>query len=92
MLGIRVKDCNSGYRCFKREVLEKIKPEKIESKGPSIVQEVLFKAHINRFRIKEIPITFINRTKGKSKLGLKQLAAGYFMVLKLKFMKLIGEI
>ena len=92
MLGIRVKDCNSGYRCFKREVLEKIKPEKIESKGPSIVQEVLFKAHLNRFRIKEIPITFINRTKGKSKLGLKQLAAGYFMVLKLKFMKLIGEI
>ena len=77
MLGIRVKDCNSGYRCFKREVLEKIKPEKIESKGPSIVQEVLFKAHLNRFRIKEIPITFINRTKGKSKLGLNQLAAGY---------------
>jgi dolichol-phosphate mannosyltransferase len=92
MLGIRVKDCNSGYRCFKREVLEKIKPEKIESKGPSIVQEVLFKTHLNKFRIKEIPITFINRTKGKSKLGLKQLAAGYFMVLKLKFMKLIGEI
>ena len=92
MLGIRVKDCNSGYRCFKREVLEKIKPEKIESKGPSIVQEVLFKAHLNKFKIKEIPITFINRTKGKSKLGLKQLAAGYFMVLKLKFMKLIGEI
>jgi len=92
MLGIRVKDCNSGYRCFKREVLEKIKSEKIESKGPSIVQEVLFKTHLNKFRIKEIPITFINRTKGKSKLGLKQLAAGYFMVLKLKFMKLIGEI
>ena len=92
MLGIRVKDCNSGYRCFKREVLEKIKPEKIESKGPSIVQEVLFKAHLNKFKIKEIPITFINRTKGKSKLGLKQLAAGYFIVLKLKFMKLIGEI
>ena len=92
MLGIRVKDCNSGYRCFKREVLEKIKPEKIESKGPSIVQEVLFKAHLNKFKIKEIPITFINRTKWKSKLVLKQLAAGYFIVLKLKFMKLIGEI
>ena len=92
MLGIKVKDCNSGFRCFKRKVLEKIKLEKLESKGPSIVQEVLFKAHLKGFRIKEIPITFINRTKGKSKLGLKQLAAGYFMVLKLKFSHLIGGI
>jgi len=92
MLGIKVKDCNSGYRCFKRKVMEKINLEKLESKGPSIVQEVLFKAHLNKFKIKEIPITFINRTKGKSKLGLKQLAAGYYMVLKLKIQHLFGAI
>jgi len=88
MLGIKVKDCNSGFRSFKRKVLEKIKLEKLESKGPSIVQEVLFKAHLNKFKIREIPITFVNRTKGKSKLGLKQLANGYFMVLKLKIQHL----
>ncbi len=92
MLGIRVKDCNSGFRCFKRKVLIAIKPEKLKSKGPAIVQEVLFKAHLRKFKIKEIPITFVDRAKGKSKLGLKQLAAGYFMVLKLKFLNLIGEI
>lgn len=92
ILGLKVKDCNSGYRCFKRIVLEKIKPEKLESKGPAIVQEVLFKAHLKRFKIKEIPITFVNRTKGKSKLGLKQMAAGYFMVLKLKVQHLLGLI
>jgi len=92
MLGIKVKDCNSGFRCFKRNVLEKIKVEKLQSKGPSIVQEVLFKASLNKFKIKEIPITFINRTKGKSKLGIKELAAGYYMVLKLKLMRLFGEI
>ena len=92
MLGIKAKDCNSGYRCFKRKVLEKINLEKLESKGPSIVQEVLFKAHLNKFKIKEIPITFVNRAKGKSKLGLKQLAAGYFMVLKLKIQHLFGLI
>jgi dolichol-phosphate mannosyltransferase len=92
MLGIKVKDCNSGYRCFKRKVLEKINLNKIKSKGPSIVQEVLFKAHLKGFKIKEVPIIFINRTKGHSKLGIKQLAAGYFMVTKLKFLKLMGEI
>ena len=92
MLGIKVRDCNSGFRCFKRKVLEKIKLGKLESKGPSIVQEVLFKAHLNKFKIREIPITFVNRTKGRSKLGLNQLANGYFMVLKLKMQHLFGLI
>jgi len=92
MLGLKVKDCNSGFRCFKRKVLERIGVDKLESKGPSIVQEVLFKAHLKGFRIKEIPITFVNRTKGKSKLGIPQLAAGYFMVLKLKVQHLFGKI
>lgn len=92
LLGLKVKDCNSGFRCFKREVLESINAEKLESKGPAIVQEVLFKAHLKGFRIKEIPITFVNRTKGKSKLGIPQLAAGYFMVLKLKMLSMFGKI
>ncbi|MBL7147604.1 MAG: polyprenol monophosphomannose synthase [Nanoarchaeota archaeon] len=92
MLGLKVKDCNSGFRCFKREVLEKIKPEKIKSKGPAIVQEVLFKAHLKGFKIKEIPIIFVNRTKGKSKLRIPQLASGYWIVLKLKIQHLLGFI
>lgn len=92
ILGLKVKDCNSGFRCFRRDVLEKINPEKIKSKGPAIIQEVLFKAHLKGFKIKEIPITFVNRTKGKSKLGISQLAAGYFMVLKLKIQHLFGFI
>ena len=92
MLGINVKDCNSGFRCFKRKVLEGINIEKLQSKGPAIVQEVLFKTQLKKFKIKEIPITFLNRTKGKSKLGIPQLAAGYFMVLKLKLLHLMGKI
>ena len=92
LLGLKVKDCNSGYRCFKRKVLEKINLNEIESKGPAIVQEVLFKAYLKGFKIKEVPITFVNRRKGKSKLGIKQLAAGYFMVTKLKIQHLFGLI
>ena len=92
ILGLKVKDCNSGFKCFRRDILEEINPKKIESKGPAIIQEVLFKAHLKGFRIKEIPITFVNRKKGKSKLGISQLAAGYFMVLKLKIQHLFGLI
>src|SRR3989338_3095540 len=92
MLGIRVKDCNSGFRCFRGSLLRKIKVERLESKGPSIVQEVLFKAHLAGARIKEIPIDFINSTKGKSKLGLREVAMGYWKVLKLKCAHLAGRL
>jgi dolichol-phosphate mannosyltransferase len=92
MLGIRVKDCNSGFRCFRRSLLKKVQVEKLESKGPAIIQEMLFKAHLAGARMKEIPIDFINRTKGRSKLGLRELAVGYWMVLKLKMRHLAGRI
>tara|TARA_Y100000310_G_scaffold202413_1_gene202580 strand:- start:17752 stop:18468 length:717 start_codon:yes stop_codon:yes gene_type:complete len=92
LLGVSVKDCNSGYRCFSRKALLSISPETIDSKGPGIVQEVLFKAYLKGLRIKEIPIVFVDRKKGKSKLGIKQLTSGYFLILKLKLKQLLGEI
>lgn len=90
ILGIKVIDCNSGFRCIKRKVLEEINIHQLTSKGPTIIQEVLFKSHLKGFKIKEIPIVFIDRHKGRSKLGIKQLAAGYFMVLKLKIQHIFG--
>lgn len=92
VLGLDVMDCNSGFRCFRRKALEGIAPEKLQSKGPAIVQEVLFKAHLNGFRIKEMPIVFVDRTEGNSKLGMPQIISGYFMVLKLKMQRLLGMI
>lgn len=92
MLGLAVRDCNSGYRCFKREALEAIDLNQIGSKGPSILQETLYKCHLKGFRIKEIPMKFVERHAGKSKLGLKQLLEGYTMILKLKFLKMTGKL
>lgn len=92
LLGINVRDCNSGFRCFTKDILGKIKPETLRSKGPSIVQEVLFRAHLRKAKIKEVPIKFVNRTRGKSKLGLRELAMGYFVVLKLKMQHVLGVI
>ena len=92
VLGLNIKDCNSGYRCFTRNALEKIKPERIVSQGPQIVQEVLFKARLNKLKVKEIPITFKERHIGSSKLNIKQLWKSYIAVLKLKWMHLTGQI
>jgi len=92
VLGIKVKDANSGFRCFSKKAMEAIDPYKLTSKGPSIVQEVLFKAHLKGLRIKEVPIVFKDRTEGKSKLGFRQLAAGYWMVMKLKMQHMRGAL
>lgn len=92
MLGIKVKDCNSGYRCFRSKVIKAINPDKIKAKGPDIVQEVLFKAHLKGFRIKEVPIEFVDRKKGKSKLRFSALLRGYWVILRLKEQYLLNRL
>ncbi len=84
VLGVPVGDCNSGYRCFRRGMLEAISVESLRSPGPSIVQEVLFRVHRAGAKVVEIPLAFVDRKDGDSKLGLGLLLDGYFMILKLK--------
>ncbi len=91
VLSIPVKDCNSGYRCFKREVLEAVDLNSIRSTGPSIVQELLYRAYLRGFSITEIPIVFTERHAGKSNLSLRRLIQGFFMVLKLRGAHLMGR-
>lgn len=86
-LKFKLTDCSSGYRCYRREVLEQIGLDRLISKGPSIVQEILFRACQHNLRILEIPITFKDRNVGKSKLTYRHLFKGFLMVLKLRFIK-----
>ncbi len=92
VLGLPVKDCNSGYRCFRREVLEAVNLDSIRSTGPSIVQELLYKAYLLGFSITEIPIIFVERQAGKSNLNFRKLLSGFLMILKLKTRHLRGEL
>jgi dolichol-phosphate mannosyltransferase len=91
VLGVPVGDCNSGYRCFRRRILEAIHPVTLTSEGPSIVQEVLFRVHRAGARIVEIPLVFVDRKQGDSKLGLGLLLDGYWMILRLKLASLFGR-
>ena len=92
ILGMKIKDCNSGYRCFRKKVLEGINLDSIKAKGPDIVQEILYKAYLKGFKIIEIPIVFTEREKGSSKLGMKHHLMGYTKVLNLKWEHLTGKI
>ncbi|TVM03321.1 MAG: dolichyl-phosphate beta-D-mannosyltransferase [Candidatus Brocadia sp. WS118] len=84
LLGLKIKDVSSGYRCFKRKVLEAIELDSMISTGPSIVSEVFYRAHLKGFSSKEIPIKFEDRTHGKTKLNYKILIKTLLMVLKFK--------
>ena len=92
VLGVKVRDCNSGFRCFKREALERARVEDLRGEGPDIVQELLYRCHRAGLRIAEVPIRFTERERGASTLTFRLLLRGYFAVLRLKWWGLTGRI
>lgn len=89
--GMPFRDCTSGFKCFRRRVLEKIPMDKISSSGYSFQIEMNFKAWKRGFRIKEIPIIFYDRTHGSSKMSKRIILEAMVVVWKLKFLSLFGK-
>ena len=83
--GMKLHDATAGFVCYKRRVLESIDLDKIEFKGYAFQIEMKFKSHINGFKIDELPIIFINRQLGTSKMNSSIFGEAVFGVLKLKF-------
>lgn len=83
MLGYKVKDPTSGYRCFTRRVLEGINVQTTKSMDPFIVTEILYRCTRMGYSIKECQIIFENRRQGESKLGMKILLGNIMRVAKL---------
>lgn len=73
LLGVKIRDCNSGFRAYRRDLLEKIGLDTMVSVGPEIVPEVLIRSHRKGARIVEVPITFVERAAGESNLTFGKL-------------------
>jgi len=67
--GLRVRDCTSGYRCWRREALARLPLDRIRSDGYSFLVEVAFQAAAAGLTIAESPIVFVERRQGASKLS-----------------------
>jgi len=67
--GLKIRDTTAGFKCYKREVLENIKTEKIKSVGYGFQIEMKFIAWKLGYKIVEIPIVFIDREQGSSKMS-----------------------
>jgi dolichol-phosphate mannosyltransferase len=67
--GLRVRDCTSGFRCWRREALATLPLQHITSEGYAFLVEVTFQAAAAGVRIAEVPIVFVERRQGSSKLS-----------------------
>ncbi len=85
VLNIKTKDVTAGFRCYKRKVLESIDLDKIKSNGYAFQEEMIYKIEKMNFKIKEIPVIFTDRQKGKSKLNKKDIWEFFVMIFKLRF-------
>jgi len=83
-----VRDVSSGFRCFSRGILERIDLDTLVSSGPSIVLEILYKLNLLGASIHEVPIVFVDRRRGRTKLSGRTLLRTLRMAL--RFRKLYG--
>lgn len=84
-LRLAPRDCTGAYRCFRREVVERIATENIVSKGYSFQEEMLWHCSGRGWRIAEVPIVFVDRTEGTSKINMREIWGGISTVFRLMF-------
>jgi len=90
--GMPLKDATSGFKCIRRKVLEDINLEHIQSDGYSFQIEIHYRVWRKGFKIKEIPIIFIDRRIGVSKMNTGIINEAALLVWKLRFMRIFGKI
>lgn len=82
---MHVKDCTAGFVCYKRKVLETIALDEVKFIGYAFQIEMKYRAIKAGFKIKEIPITFVDRKEGHSKMSKGIIKEAIFGVWKMKF-------
>jgi dolichol-phosphate mannosyltransferase len=90
--GLPLDDSTGGFKCFRRSVLEAIDLDKVRSNGYAFQIEMSFRAWKKGFRIVEIPIVFVDRTEGESKMSKKIVREAIWMVWRLRWWALTGKL
>lgn len=85
VLGINIKDITSGYRCYKKELLQKIDWDDFDNKGYSFLEELLYYCIKNGAKTNEIPLVFIDRKIGETKINKKEMKNFIINLPKLRF-------
>jgi len=90
--GLPIFDATGGFKCFRRNVLESIDLSSVKSNGYAFQIEMSFRAWKRGFRLIEIPIVFVDRTEGESKMSKRIVREAVWMVWRLRWWGLTGRI
>ncbi len=90
--GLPLYDGTGGFKCFRRKVLEAIDLNAVKSNGYAFQIEMSFRAWHKGFRLVEIPIVFVDRTEGQSKMSNKIIREAVWMVWRLRWWAISGQV
>ena len=90
--GMPLADATGGFKCFRRRALEGIHLDRVKTEGYGFQIEMSFRCWKRGFRIKEIPIVFVDRRAGVSKMNKKIVYEAAWMVWKLRLLDLLGRL
>lgn len=89
---MKLRDATAGFVCYRRNVLEALDLDKIQFKGYAFQIEMKFRAYRRKFRIVEVPIIFVNRRLGTSKMNSSIFGEAIFGVITLRLKAIFGKI
>jgi dolichol-phosphate mannosyltransferase len=92
LLGVRVHDLTGGFKCFRREVLETLDLDAITSRGYAFQIETTYRALRAGFRVIEVPIAFVDRERGSSKMSRRIMLEAIWKVPALRLRALTGRL
>lgn len=87
VLGMRIFDCTAGFKCYTKQVLKAIDLDNVKMNGYGFQIEMKYTTYKLGFKITEVPIIFINRTEGTSKMSSGIFGEAFWGVLKMRFRK-----
>jgi len=92
LLGVGIHDLTGGFKCFRREVLETIDLDAVSSRGYAFQIETTYRALRDGFRVVEVPITFVDRERGGSKMSRAIVLEAIWKVPALRLRALAGRL
>jgi dolichol-phosphate mannosyltransferase len=92
VLGVSVRDLTTGYKCFTRQALERLSLETVESQGYAFQIELTYRALLLGLSVREIPIVFVDRRAGESKMSRKVFAEAVLLMPRLRLRAARGKL
>ena len=90
MLGLKTMDVTAGFRLYRKHVLENLHLETIKSNGYAFQEEMLYRTEKAGYKVFEVPVTFIDRQEGKSKLSKKDIFEFFWIIIRLKIREFVN--